>query len=86
MRSCSGLASSYSAATLSDVSWKPIVWNQSDHYAPWLCYSARTGEPPKQGAELTLAEHPGRIFVATGVEAGPAPVLVWLKALEDNRV
>jgi hypothetical protein len=30
-----------------------------------------------------LGEHPGRTYVATMVEAGADPVIVWLKPLRD---
>ena len=63
--------------------WKPIVWSQADHYAQWLTYPTRTGEPPQQGTQLTLSEHPGHVFVATGVETSAAPVMVWLKPVRD---
>jgi hypothetical protein len=76
----------FACDSLVGVPWKPIVWTQADHYAQWLSYSARDGEPPKQGAELMLTEFPERVFVATGVETGPAPVMVWLRPLEDNRI
>jgi hypothetical protein len=81
-----GLAVLLGCDSLVGMSWKPIVWNRAEHYGQWLSYSARTGEPPKQGAELTLTEHPGRVFVATGVEGGVDSVMVWLKPLEDNGV
>ena len=63
--------------------WKPIVWSQADHYAQWLSYSTRPGAPPHPGSVVTLAEHPGRTFVATTVESSPGPGIVWLKPLRD---
>jgi hypothetical protein len=72
-----------SSGTLCDVLWKPIVWHDADHYPQWHSYPTRAGTPPRQGAELMLAEHPGRTFVATTVEAGTDPVIVWLRPLRD---
>ena len=63
--------------------WKPIVWSQADHYAQWLTYPTREGSPPLEGSQLRLAELPDRTFVATTVESGPDPVIVWLKPLRD---
>ena len=63
------------------VRWKPIVWDEADHYPQWLAYPTREGKPPRQGSQLMLAEHPGRTYVATIVESGADPVLAWLKPL-----
>jgi hypothetical protein len=41
------------------------------------------GEPPRQGSQISLDEHPRRTFVATAVEPGPDSVIVWLKPLWD---
>ncbi len=65
--------------------WKPIVWNRADHYAQWLSYPSRVGEPPRQGSALTLAEHPGHMFVAVGVERGGESAMVWIKPVEAER-
>ena len=66
------------------VRWKPIVWNQADHYPQWLTCTTRVGEPPKQGTQLTLPEHPGDMFVASTVESDADPVIVWLKPLQQD--
>jgi hypothetical protein len=66
------------------VRWKPIVWNQADHYPQWLTFTTRVGEPPQQGSQLTLPEHPGDTFVASTVESGADPVIVWLKPLQQD--
>ena len=63
--------------------WKPIVWRDADHYPQWHSYPTREGTPPRQGAQLVLGEEPGRTYVATIVEAGTDPVIVWLKPLRD---
>jgi hypothetical protein len=65
------------------MAWKPIVWSQADHYAQWLSYPTREGSLPLEGSRLELAELPGRSFVATTVESGPGPAIVWLKPLKD---
>jgi hypothetical protein len=67
------------------VRWKPIVWNEAEHYPQWLAYPSREGRPPQQGSQLMLAEHPGRTYVATSVESGADPVLAWLKPLPHER-
>jgi hypothetical protein len=64
------------------VSWKPIVWSRADHYAQWLSYPTRAGVPLRQGSRVTIEEHPGRGFVAAGVEAGSEPAMVWLKPID----
>ena len=61
--------------------WKPIVWSESDHYPQWLSYATREGTPPRQGAQLMLSEHPGRTYVASSVETGTDPAIVWLRRL-----
>lgn len=61
--------------------WKPIVWNEADHYPQWVSCSPREGSLPLQGSRLTLAELPGRTFAVTTVEAEPG--LVWLKPVQD---
>ncbi|MGZ4395205.1 MAG: hypothetical protein ACXVZ2_07585 [Gaiellaceae bacterium] len=66
--------------------WKPIVWNQADHYPQWLSYATREGTPPRQGTQIMLTEHPGRTFVAATVESGTDPVIVWLEPLEPEPV
>jgi hypothetical protein len=65
------------------VLWKPIVWSDADHYPQWLPYPTRVGEPPRQGSQVRLEEHPKRTFVATTVEAGADSVIVWLRPLRD---
>ncbi|MGZ6563849.1 MAG: hypothetical protein ACXVH1_30545 [Solirubrobacteraceae bacterium] len=64
--------------------WKPIVWNQADHYPQWLTYTTRVGEPPGQGIQLTLPEYPGDTFVASTVESRADPVIVWLEPLQQD--
>jgi hypothetical protein len=64
------------------VSWKPIVWNRADHYAQWLSYPTRVGLTPHPGSRVTIEEHPGRGFVAAGVEAGSEPAMVWLTPID----
>ncbi len=58
--------------------WKPIVWQDAEHYPHWASYPSRDGPTPKQGSHLMLAEHPGREYVASTVEADTDPTLVWL--------
>jgi hypothetical protein len=77
--------SSCMARTLCWRAWKPIVWNEAEHYPQWLAYPSREGRPPQQGSQLMLAEHPGRTYVATSVESGADPVLAWLKPLPHDR-
>ena len=72
-----------SSGTLCWVLWKPIVWSEADHYPQWLSYPTRVGEPPRQGSQVSLNEHPRRTFVATAVEPGPDSVIVWLRPLRD---
>jgi hypothetical protein len=60
------------------VRWKPIVWQDAEHYPHWASYPSRDGIAPKQGSHLMLAEHPGREYVASTVEAETDPTLVWL--------
>ena len=63
--------------------WKPIVWHAADHYPQWHSYPTREGTPPREGAQLMLDEHPGCTYVATIVESGTDPVMVWLEPLRD---
>jgi hypothetical protein len=65
------------------VHWKPIVWKDADHYPQWHSYPTREGTPPRQGAQLTLAEHPGRTYVASNIEIGTDPAIVWVRPLRD---
>jgi hypothetical protein len=62
------------------MSWKPIVWNQADHYPQWLSHSSREGSPPQEGSRVTLPELPGLTLVAAKVETNG---LVWLKPVRD---
>jgi hypothetical protein len=73
----------HSSESVCGVLWKPIVWNDADHYPQWHSYPTREGTPPRQGAQLKLAEHPGRTYVASSVEIGTDPVIVWVRPLRD---
>jgi hypothetical protein len=64
--------------------WKPIVWSHADRYAQWLSYPTREGSVPLEGSRVELAELPGRTYVATTVEIGTDPVIVWLKPLRES--
>jgi hypothetical protein len=61
--------------------WKPTVWTDAERYPQWLPYPSREGSPPVQGLQVMLSEHPGQPYVATKVESGTDPLIVWLKPL-----
>ena len=64
--------------------WKPIVWEETDHYPQWHSYATRDGTPPQQGVHVMLEEHPGRGYIAVSVEAETEPLLIWLKPVPRN--
>jgi hypothetical protein len=61
--------------------WKPIVWNEADHYPQWFGYGQREGSLPLEGSRVTLAEVPGRTLIVTSVERELG--LVWLMPVRD---